>query len=85
MSFFLTSSQTAKRDLRGVVATLTGFVVAYCVAVLWYVATFPDVGIRCLLPDAEPLENGGIEIRQWIAGLGMTKDLGPAPEIGSSA
>ncbi len=79
MSFFLTSSQTAKRDLRGVVATLTGFVVAYCVAVLWYVATFPDVGIRCLLPDAEPLENGGIEIRQWIAGLGMTKDLGPAP------
>ncbi len=23
----------------------------YCVTVLWYVATFPDVGLRCLLPD----------------------------------
>ncbi|MCA9048544.1 MAG: sigma 54-interacting transcriptional regulator [Planctomycetaceae bacterium] len=25
--------------------------VTYCLLVMWYVATFPDVGIRCLLPE----------------------------------
>ncbi len=79
MAFFLTSSQTTTRDLRGVVAALTGLVVAYCVAVLWYVATFPDVGLRCLLPDAKPLQNGGIEISQWIAGSGENADPKPRP------
>lgn len=38
-------------DLRGFVAGCAGIVVAYCVTVLWQVATFPDVGLRCLLPD----------------------------------
>ncbi len=79
MSFFLTNSQSAKRDLRGLVATLTGLVVVYCVAVLWYVATFPDVGLRCLLPDAKPLKNGGIEICQWMAGPGGSTDPRPIP------
>lgn len=67
MEFFLTNSSSSTRDLRGVVATLTGLVVAYCVTVLWYVATFPDVGIRCLLPDEARDANGGIEIHQWAA------------------
>ncbi len=25
--------------------------VTYCLVVLWYVATFPDIGVRCLLPN----------------------------------
>lgn len=78
MAFFLTGSQLTKRDLRGLVATLTGLVVTYCVAVLWYVATFPDVGLRCLLPDAEPLQDGGIEISQWITQSGENTSIGPS-------
>ena len=29
--------------------------VTYCLIVLWYVATFPDIGVRCLLPNS-PVE-----------------------------
>ena len=67
MAYFLANSTPSTRDLRVLVATLTGLVVTYCVAVLWYVATFPDVGIRCLLPDGEGQATGGIEIHQWMA------------------
>ncbi len=78
--FFLTNPQSTQRDLRGLVGTLTGLIVVYCVAVLWYVATFPDIGIRCLLPDGQPYKNGGIEIHQWISGVeGVT---GPQPSPG---
>lgn len=77
--YFLTNSQNNRRDLRVLVATLTALVVVYCVAVLWYVATFPDVGLRCLLPDSKPLPNGGIEIRQWIAESEGITDPRPKP------
>ncbi len=79
MAFFLVGSQSTTRDLRGVVATFTGLVVVYCVTVLWYVATFPDVGLRCLLPDAKPLQNGGIQISQWVAGPDENADPKPRP------
>lgn len=79
LPFFLTSPQPTKRDLRVVLGTLTGLIVAYCVAVLWYVATFPDIGIRCLLPDSARNNNGGIEIHQWIAGEGGITGPRPSP------
>ena len=79
LSFFLTNSQATRRDLRGVVGTLTALVVVYCVAVLWYVATFPDIGVRCLLPESEPNSNGGIEIHQWIAESEGVTDPRPRP------
>ncbi len=47
---FWPSNHSSARDYRGFVATFTGLVVTYCVTVLWNVATFPDVGLRCLLP-----------------------------------
>jgi len=79
VAFFFSNSHSNTRDLRVAVATLTGLVTAYCVAVLWYVATFPDVGLRCLLPDSQSLKNGGIEIHQWIAESAETSDPRPKP------
>lgn len=35
---------------RFVVPSLAGFSLLYSLVVLWYVATFPELGIRCLLP-----------------------------------
>ncbi len=37
--------------------------VTYCLIVLWYVATFPDIGVRCLLPNS-PVDNE-LEIVQF--------------------
>ena len=48
---FRTANSHVTRDYRAFVATCIGLVVAYCVTVLWNVATFPDVGLRCLLPE----------------------------------
>lgn len=80
MAFFLTNTQSTKRDLRVFVGTLTGLVVVYCVTVMWYVATFPDIGIRCLLPETISSANGGIEICQWISEAGQIS--GPRPTAG---
>ncbi len=52
MKFWQSIPQTSVRDYRAFVATCTGLVVTYCVTVLWNVATFPDVGLRCLLPES---------------------------------
>jgi transcriptional regulator with GAF, ATPase, and Fis domain len=79
VAFQFFNSQSNNRDLRVLVATLTGLIVAYCVAVLWYVATFPDVGLRCLLPDSSPRQNGGIEIRQWVPEAQGSTDPRPKP------
>lgn len=51
MQMWFSNPLAPLRDNRAFVATCTGLVVAYCVTVLWNVATFPDVGLRCLLPD----------------------------------
>ena len=51
MKLWFSDSQSVVRDYRGFVAAFTGLVVTYCVTVLWNVATFPDVGLRCLLPE----------------------------------
>lgn len=79
MPFFFSKSTSSNHDLRGWVGTLTGLVVAYCVTVLWYVATFPDVGIRCLLPDGPRSPIGGIEIHQWMAASEHKNELGAKP------
>lgn len=74
------SSRTASTplDLRAFVAGCTGLMVAYSVLVLWYVATFPDIGVRCLLPaDPEEHRAGGVEIRQYLQ-----SEITPAPQPG---
>ncbi len=38
--------------------------VTYCLMVVWYVATFPDIGIRCLLP--EEIRSHQLEIVQFV-------------------
>lgn len=39
--------------------------VAYCLLVLWYVATFPDIGLRCLLPLSDSESPYSIPITQF--------------------
>jgi hypothetical protein len=51
VKLWYSNNQGGTHDYRAFVATCTGLVVTYCVTVLWNVATFPDVGLRCLLPD----------------------------------
>ena len=72
--------QGTTHDYRAFVALCTGIIVTYCVTVLWYVATFPDVGLRCLLPS-DPEENRltGINIHQWIQPDGKRIDPSPKP------
>lgn len=75
------SSKTAATaaDRRVFVASVSGLVVAYSVAVLWYVATFPDIGVRCLLPhEPDEYRPGGVEIRQF-----SQTSVKPAPQEGN--
>ena len=65
-------------DLRWLVAVCTGLAVSYSVVVLWYVATFPDIGLRCLLPSApDEQKAGGVEIKQF-----RHEQISPAPNPG---
>ncbi|MCA9066131.1 MAG: hypothetical protein KDA96_23850, partial [Planctomycetaceae bacterium] len=50
-----------------IVATCVAVVVTYSVVVLWYVATFPDIGLRCLLPqsNSETLAEG-VEVAEFL-------------------
>lgn len=38
--------------------------ISYCLVVIWYVATFPDVGVRCLLPNTA--NETDLEIVQFV-------------------
>ena len=59
-------------DHRGLVAACVGLIVTYSVVVLWYVATFPDIGLRCLLPfDGDPPATGGLEIQYVLPDVGV--------------
>jgi len=91
VSVWFTHPQTYNRDHRAIVAALSGVIVTYCVTVLWYVATFPDVGLRCLLPNgARPAgvvetrqdSDSGIEIWEWIRAT--DGDYQPAPKAGDT-
>ncbi|MCA9033820.1 MAG: sigma 54-interacting transcriptional regulator [Planctomycetaceae bacterium] len=66
-------------DLRPIVAISTGAVVTFSVVVLWYVATFPDIGLRCLLPTL-PTEHrlGGVTIQQQR----LPDEVSPQPSPG---
>ena len=77
--FFLTGrSSSGPYDLRAWVAACTGLVVTYSVVVLWYVATFPDIGVRCLLPaSGDEHLGGGVEVRQ-----NLWTDIAPGPRTG---
>lgn len=39
--------------------------IAYCLLVIWYVTTFPDIGLRCLLPSTAD-ENDELHITQFV-------------------
>lgn len=59
------SPSSTSSDNRVAVASFGAFVVVYSVVVLWYVATFPDIGLRCLLPSFADLGGAnGVEIQQ---------------------
>ncbi len=63
---------------RRLLITFLGVMVAYCMVVLWYVATFPDAGLRCLLPDAQ--ESGrGIVIQKYLDVDEGATDPAPRP------
>ena len=38
--------------------------ISYCMIVIWYVATFPDIGIRCLLPTSA--ETHELQVTQFV-------------------
>jgi transcriptional regulator with GAF, ATPase, and Fis domain len=66
------------RDYRFVVAACSGLVVAYSIFVLWYVATCPEIGLRCLLPERVPAQGRpGLPIAQFVG-----PDISPAPAAG---
>ncbi len=47
--------------------TITAMVsITYCLIVIWYVATFPDVGLRCLLPISAEVNE--LQVTQFIHG-----------------
>lgn len=71
-------SARSQRDYRVAVSTCAASVVVYSIAVLWYVATCPDIGLRCLLPEAFGVgSQPGLPIIQFV-GPGIS----PAPSPG---
>lgn len=82
----------AKNTDRGrwVLAAVGVVIVLYCLAVLGFVATSPDLGLRCLLvssPDSSSTPARGLEIRQITpeAANGIrqrARDLGDGPKAG---
>ncbi|MEY3176718.1 MAG: Transcriptional regulatory protein ZraR [Planctomycetota bacterium] len=79
--FFNQSKTSHPVDQRAFLGTCLTLIVVYCVVILWYVATFPDVGIRCLLPESRGAGEG-IEIRRYEDAPGEITD--PAPRPGDS-
>jgi transcriptional regulator with GAF, ATPase, and Fis domain len=79
--FFQQSKVSSPIDQRVFLGTCLTLIVVYCVVVLWYVATFPDVGIRCLLPESARA-GSGIEIRRYEDAAG--EHLASVPRPGDS-
>lgn len=79
--FFQQSKVSSPIDQRVFLGTCLTLIVVYCVVVLWYVATFPDVGIRCLLPESARA-GSGIEIRRYEDAAG--EHLVSVPRPGDS-
>ena len=65
-------------DGRWLVAAFLGCTVFYCVVTLWYVATFPDAGLRCLLPESSR-SGPGIEIQEYLDVSWAVTDPAPRP------
>ncbi len=63
------------RNTSTTLALFTSAAVVYCIAVLWYVATSPDVGVRCL--PANDVDTRGVEIR-----VGPSDSVGTKPRPG---
>ncbi len=60
---------------------LAGLVVAYCVVVIGFVSTSPDLRLRCLLVDGSDVGTPGIQI-QAVPHLTDESCLGPQPHSG---
>ncbi len=84
MKLWYSNNQGGTHDYRAFVAACTGLVVTYCVTVLWNVATFPDVGLRCLLPDG-PAPISTPRIPDLRPALHSLSDGSGTNEIGSIA
>src|SRR5262245_43656736 len=76
---------------RWVLAGLGGLTVLYCIAVLGFVATAPDLGLRCLLSSTQLADpestRPGLEVRQITRELArdrptLASDFGEGPAPG---
>jgi len=77
----LNSAETIRlRQL--IVPAVAALAVIYALIVLWYVATYPELGIRCLLPrKLKPSEaNAGIEVVRFT-GEGLSYQLQPGDRL----
>ncbi len=64
------------RNASSNLAIFTSAAVIYCIVVLWYVTTSPDIGLRCL-PDNN-VDSRGVEVRVEPQGGG----IGSQPKAG---
>lgn len=58
------NNTAANKFNRGGLLCAASVSISYCLIVIWYVATFPDVGVRCLLPSSPDATD--LEIVQFI-------------------
>ena len=65
MKLSLVYVKTERMQTLGLVCAAAASI-SYCLIVIWYVATFPDIGVRCLLPNS-PNEQE-LEIVQFVHG-----------------
>lgn len=61
----MTSRNENINEGQRVAVSITAIVsITYCLIVIWYVATFPDVGIRCLLPTSA--DNSELQVTEFL-------------------
>lgn len=64
------------QSTRYLAPAIAAFSVVYALVVLWYVATFPELGIRCLLPKAVTADSTGPQVSVVrFTGHGIPVDL----------
>ena len=71
------SQRNSENILRYSIPVTSAFSVLYAIVVLWYVGTFPELGIRCLLPRDVPsaaAENINVPVSRFV---GVDEDSQP--------
>lgn len=70
------------QSIRFLAPAAAAFSVVYALVVLWYVATFPELGIRCLLPKASVSAPGETQVSVVrFSGHGIPVDLAPGDTL----